>query len=70
MPRYRVAGRDMACQLCQGTAFTERKVKLNTGGMSFFNLDWLNRSAAGLICDSCGYVHMFFNSDAVQPVDA
>ncbi|HEX6195899.1 MAG TPA: hypothetical protein VFZ37_08315 [Jiangellaceae bacterium] len=67
MARYRVAGRDFACHFCDGTEFAERKVKLNTGAMSFFDLDWLNKSADGLICEGCGYVHMFLKKDAVQP---
>ena len=32
---------------------------MTTTGMTFFDLDWLNRSAEGVICIRCGFVHTF-----------
>jgi hypothetical protein len=32
---------------------------MNTKGMTFMNLDWLNRSGDGAVCTACGYVHVF-----------
>ncbi|WP_206056777.1 hypothetical protein [Nocardioides sp. GY 10113] len=52
--------RFLACLVCGGSSFSQRPIKLNTAGMSFFDLDWLNKSADGAICERCGYVHMFF----------
>jgi len=54
-----VAGRQLACLVCEGTEFSYREVKLNTSGMSFMNLDWANKSGVGAICDGCSYVHTF-----------
>lgn len=56
-----VQGRQVRCVFCQGEEFAEREIKLNTTGMSFFNLDWANKAAVGLICEGCGYIQMFLN---------
>ncbi|MET7638146.1 zinc ribbon domain-containing protein [Streptomyces sp. NPDC005438] len=53
--------RQVHCQFCQHDSFDQREVKLNTTGMSLLNLDWANKSAVGLLCKECGYVHMFMN---------
>lgn len=54
-----VAGRLLACLVCGGDRFAYREVKLNTTGLTFFDLDWLNRSGAGAVCTACGYLHTF-----------
>jgi hypothetical protein len=41
---------------------------MTTTGMTFFDLDWLNKSADGVICLRCGYVHVFMGN-AHQYVD-
>lgn len=51
------------CLFCQGDLFRERGVKLNSTGMEFMNLAWANETATGLICWSCGYVHLFANEN-------
>ncbi|NML52878.1 hypothetical protein HHL19_08545 [Streptomyces sp. R302] len=51
------------CLMCDSDTFREREVKLNSTGMEFLNLAWANESATGLICWSCGYVHLFVNRD-------
>lgn len=55
-----IAGNKLQCQICSHTQFWTRETLMNTPGMSFFNLDWANKSAQNYICDSCGYVHWFF----------
>lgn len=55
-----VLGRPFTCHVCQGTGFYSRPVQLNTAGLTFMDLDWLNRSADGVTCAGCGYVHLFF----------
>jgi len=55
----RVLDEYFACHVCKGGAFYRREVKLQTTGMTFFDLDWLNRSADGAICATCGYLHVF-----------
>ena len=54
-----VAGKALACQICGGGDFVGREVSMNTAGMTFLGLDWLNKSAVGVICKACGYVHLF-----------
>ncbi len=57
--------RFLACLVCGGLTFANREIKMNTTGMSFLDLDWLNKSADGAICVRCGFVHTFFG-DAHQ----
>lgn len=42
-----VAGKALACLVCGAGEFVRREVKMNTGGMSFFGLDWANTSGDG-----------------------
>lgn len=58
----------LSCQVCGGLQFAGREIKMTTTGMTFFDLDWLNRSAEGVICIRCGFVHTFMG-DAHQWVD-
>lgn len=51
--------RFLACHTCGGLLFAQREIKMTTTGMTFMDLDWLNRSADGAICVRCGYVHTF-----------
>ncbi|MGW1597529.1 hypothetical protein [Streptomyces sp. NPDC002343] len=51
----------ITCQVCRGDLFRERGVKLNSTGMEFVKLAWADETATGLICWSCGYVHLFVN---------
>ena len=57
------ARRPFACLVCNGTLFLDREIKLNTTGMEAADLGWLNRSATGLVCARCGYVHLFVNDE-------
>jgi predicted nucleic-acid-binding Zn-ribbon protein len=57
------AGGEFRCLVCGGTKFREREIKMNTTGLSLLNLDFANRSAVGVICTSCGFVHMFAGGD-------
>lgn len=66
MAAYRIAGRELACHHCDAGDFVEREVMLNTSGLSFFDLDWLNKSATGLICQACGFVHHFAKREAIE----
>ena len=58
----------LACQVCGGLEFAQREIKMTTTGMTMFDLDWLNKSADGVICVRCGFVHTFM-ADAHQWVD-
>ncbi len=56
---YEAGGRQVVCPHCGGTLFAEGAAQLNTAGMTFFGLDWLNESAATLVCAACGYIQWF-----------
>ena len=57
--RFEVAGIAVRCPHCGGEEFVEGRALLNTAGMTFFNLDWANRSAATLACVGCGRIEWF-----------
>lgn len=54
-----IAGHELHCQICRHDRFLEQRVQMNTTGFTFFDLDWLNKSATCYICDDCGYIHWF-----------
>lgn len=54
-----VKGRATRCPLCGHEWFWERKVLLNSRGMTFFGLDWANRESRALVCDDCGHILFF-----------
>lgn len=58
----------LSCHTCGGLLFARREIKMTTTGMTFLDLDWLNRSADGAICVRCGFVHTFMGT-AHQWVD-
>lgn len=60
-----VAGRQVTCLVCGQGEFIDRPIQLNTAAAELFDLAWANRSATGLICTTCGYVHEFLG-DALQ----
>jgi ribosomal protein L37E len=70
-----VLGSPFTCRVCGHAGFFRREIKLQTTGMTFFELDWLNRSADGAICARCGFVHTFAGDShtwvgpAAQPAD-
>lgn len=57
--RYVVAGIAVRCRHCGHDRFVEGRAQLNTAGMTLFNLDWANRSAATLTCTGCGRIEWF-----------
>ena len=50
---------ELACVVCAGTEFVERKAQLNTPMASFLNIDWANTTALCQVCTRCGYIHWF-----------
>jgi predicted nucleic-acid-binding Zn-ribbon protein len=53
------AGLQIVCTHCKYERFEQSKALLNTRGMTFLDLDWLNDDATILICKRCGYTHWF-----------
>ena len=54
-----VCGKQVACPICGETGFAARKVMLNTRKLTFFNLDFLNKTATIYRCLSCSHVLWF-----------
>lgn len=50
---------EITCVHCKHDHFHKGNALLNTRGMTFFDLDWLNESATTLTCARCGYIHWF-----------
>lgn len=57
--RVMVGEKQLLCLVCGAERFDYREVKMNTSGMSFLNLEWANKSAEGVVCRTCGFVHHF-----------
>lgn len=57
--RWVAGGVPLACAHCKGDLLRERRVLLNTRGMSFLNLNWLNQGAHAMECAHCGLVQLF-----------
>lgn len=53
------AGIPVVCPHCQHDHFHYDKRLLNTRGLTFLDLDWLNESAHTLICVKCGNIQWF-----------
>ncbi|MBZ4653290.1 MAG: hypothetical protein JG781_629 [Peptococcaceae bacterium] len=52
-------GIKVICIHCKHEYFHKGSALLNTRGLTFFDLDWLNEAATTLICGRCGYIHWF-----------
>ncbi|MFI0419008.1 hypothetical protein [Spongiactinospora sp. 9N601] len=52
-------GRKLICDTCDNDVFESHRWKLQTTGMSLFNLDWANRDAACFVCTACRRIHWF-----------
>lgn len=57
-----VNGRELTCPHCRGKSFTHHKAQLNTAGMTFLELDWLNKSADTFHCRTCGRIEWFVDA--------
>jgi hypothetical protein len=62
--RFEAGGTPVLCAHCSNDSFEARHILLNTRGLTFLKLDWLNRSATALVCAKCGRIQLF----AVPPV--
>ncbi len=56
---YQVAGRQVVCSHCGGASFEEGAAMLNTAGLTFLDLDWLDQNASILKCTNCGHIEWF-----------
>lgn len=62
--RFSAGGRPISCTHCEQSEFERREAQLNTAGMSFLDLDWMNRSGTAMVCTNCGLIQWF----AIDPV--
>lgn len=60
--RYSAGGVNVVCPHCKHYEFQESVAQLNTAGMTFFKLDWLNKSATTLTCTNCGLIQWYDKS--------
>jgi predicted nucleic-acid-binding Zn-ribbon protein len=56
---YRIQGKTIVCPHCGHSEFDQESILLNTPGMTFFGLDWANRTATVLSCRQCGRIEWF-----------
>lgn len=54
-----VGGKRVVCPICGETDFAARKVMLNTRKLTFFNLDFLNKTATIYRCLRCSHLLWF-----------
>lgn len=57
--RFSAAGHPIICPHCKNSEFEEGSAQLNTAGLTFLGLDWLNKSATVLVCTNCGLIQWF-----------
>lgn len=57
--RYTAAGKAVVCPHCGDDSFEAWTAVVNTRGLTFFGLDWLDEGATVLACARCGLVQWF-----------
>ena len=63
---YHLRGKSIVCPHRGHNQFDQASALLNTPGMTFFGLDWANRTATPLSCKECGRIEWFLR----EPVEA
>jgi predicted nucleic-acid-binding Zn-ribbon protein len=56
---YQIQGKTITCPHCGHNQFDRGVALLNTPGMTFFDLDWANRTATILSCKQCSRIEWF-----------
>ena len=67
--RWFVRGIQLNCSHCTKDLFRSRGVLLNTRGLTFLGLDWLNQSAHAMECAHCSLVQIFTDSPSRTQYD-
>ncbi len=57
--QYAAAGKVVLCTHCGHDRFDSQSAVVNTRGLTFFGLDWLDKGATALACTRCGLVQWF-----------
>jgi predicted nucleic-acid-binding Zn-ribbon protein len=58
---FQQAGKTIVCAHCGNVQFVKKRILLNTPGMTFFKLDWANKTATTLMCTTCSQILWFMN---------
>ena len=56
---YTAGGKALRCPHCGHDRFDSQSAVVNTRGLTFFGLDWLDTGATVLACTRCGLVQWF-----------
>lgn len=64
--QFSVEGIAVTCSHCGGKEFSSGTAQLNTAGMTFFHLDWADRTAHTLMCAHCGHIEWFAQQPTKQ----
>lgn len=54
-----VQGNQLRCPVCSNIYFYSRRAQLNTSIATFFDFDWMNRSAICFVCSKCTHIMWF-----------
>jgi predicted RNA-binding Zn-ribbon protein involved in translation (DUF1610 family) len=65
-----IKGKQLVCAHCGGKRFARREAQLNTAVMTFFDMDWLNKSAEVFACVLCGRLEWFLDPTLSPKDDA
>ncbi|WP_343218196.1 zinc ribbon domain-containing protein [Haloferula helveola] len=66
--RFQVGDNPLLCPICRHDEFDRREMLMNTSGMSFMNMDWLNSSACALVCQKCKHIELFAETPSERSV--
>ncbi len=64
--QIKINGRALKCPHCANDTFHTRESLLNTSGMEFLDLGWLNQPAQNYICSQCGRIEWFIPKDSTS----
>src|ERR1039458_45395 len=59
--QFQIAGHPLTCAHCKSDTFFTRRTLLNTRGLTYLKLDWLNAAARNYICARCGHIMWFYD---------
>ena len=62
--KFKVGSNPLICPVCGHDEFDRREMQMNTSGMTFMRMDWLNDSACALVCQQCKRIELFAESPA------
>jgi predicted nucleic-acid-binding Zn-ribbon protein len=64
--QYCVGDISLTCPVCGHDKFDRREMLINTSGMTFLNMDWLNSSACALVCQKCKRIELFAETPSAR----